>query len=287
MSSRDFRQEHVAHVCEPAVAPAAPGRRVAHARALAGDRAGGARVMSPSRSYSSYSYSYSRSPSPDKAKGGGREPRGRSPDSRERGRSPDSRERGPRRGKPPVPKILHVSNLTRNVTADHLREIFGMFGTVKNVELAIDGEVQLPKGYAFVELEEREHCEAAIEHMDGGQVDGQKVSVHIMGQGPRQPLPPRGRGGPPPPPPRDGRPMDYGRRGPPPPDYGRRGPPPPPPRRDRSPPRRRSRSPPRRSRSPPPRRDDRRDPPRRRSRSRSPPRRGRGRSPSRSSSYSD
>ena len=54
-----------------------------------------------------------------------------SPRSSER-RSPSSessKERAPRRGKGEqnrVPKILHVSNLTRNVTADHLREIFDL-----------------------------------------------------------------------------------------------------------------------------------------------------------------
>jgi hypothetical protein len=36
---------------------------------------------------------------------------------------------------------LHVSNLTRNVTAAHLEEIFGMYGSVKSAELAMDRQV--------------------------------------------------------------------------------------------------------------------------------------------------
>ena len=75
-----------------------------------------------------------------------------------------------------MPKILQVGNLTRNVKADHLREIFANFGEVKTVELAIDTEVQLPKGYAFVEYGTKEHVDAAIEHMDGGQMGGMDFS---------------------------------------------------------------------------------------------------------------
>ena len=264
-------------------------------------------MPSASRSSSSYSYSYSRSrsgsPAAKTTAGKDKSVPDKERHQRRSSSSGSSKaDRGPRRDKgEEAPKILHVSNLTRNVTTDHLREIFGNFGEVKTVELAIDTEVQLPKGYAFVEYGEKKEVDAAIKHMSGGQIDGQNVTVHIMGQTPKPPpAPPRGRepGRAPPPQPRYGgrdnnnhnnnnnnnnynnrdRPMsNMDRRGP-----GRgQGPPPPPPpppgggrrrsppRRDRSPPRRgardRSRSPPPRSRrSPPPRRDDRRrDEPRR------------------------
>ena len=251
-------------------------------------------------SSSSYSYSYSRSRSASPAaKATAGKDRAVPDKERHQRRSSSSgsskADRGPRRGKAEeAPTILHVSNLTRNVTADHLREIFGNFGEVKTVELAIDNEVQLPKGYAFVEYSEKKEVDAAIKHMAGGQIDGQNVTVHIMGQTPKPPpAPPRGREpGRFPPQPRYNnnnnnnnnnnrdRPMsNMDRRGPRGPGRGQGPPPPPPPppggrrrsppRRDRSPPRRgardRSRSPPPRSRrSPPPRRDDRRrDEPRR------------------------
>ena len=125
--------------------------------------------MPGSPSYSSYSYSYSRSPSPNREKSKGERKAGTRDKEKverrgeRRSSSSDSpKDRAPRRGKTEqVPKILHVSNLTRNVTADHLREIFSNFGTVKTVELAIDNDVQLPKGYAFVEYTEKEHVDAA------------------------------------------------------------------------------------------------------------------------------
>ena len=184
-------------------------------------------------------------------------------------------ERGPRRGAAaakrdgPRKAVLHVRNLTRNVNAEHLQEIFGNYGTVQNVELAVDHEVQLPKGYAYIEFADHDLAAAAVKHMDGGQIDSNVVSVGIVGA----PAAPKAAA---PPPPR-GRYPNYGpaRH-----DYGpprRRGYSPP--RRHSPPPRRhrrsRSRSPMRRDRSPPRRRD--RSPPRRASPPRSRHRdRGRG-----------
>mgnify|MGYP001026127062 FL=1 len=43
------------------------------------------------------------------------------------------------------PARLHVGHLTRNVTDEHVKEIFGTFGKLKSVELAIDRVVNLPR----------------------------------------------------------------------------------------------------------------------------------------------
>jgi RNA recognition motif-containing protein len=40
---------------------------------------------------------------------------------------------------------LHVGHLTRNVTDAHIREIFGTFGSLRGVDLAIDKMVNLPR----------------------------------------------------------------------------------------------------------------------------------------------
>ncbi|PRW20539.1 serine arginine-rich splicing factor SR45-like [Chlorella sorokiniana] len=68
------------------------------------------------------------------------------------------------------PSRLHVGHLTRNVTEAHVREIFGTFGKLRSVELAIDKVVNLPRGFAYVEYESRAAAEKARDHMDGGQV---------------------------------------------------------------------------------------------------------------------
>lgn len=74
---------------------------------------------------------------------------------------------------------LHVGHLTRNVTEAHVREIFTTYGQIKVVDLVMDGRVNLPRGFAYVEFESRAEAEKAREHMDGGQIDGNVITwVH-------------------------------------------------------------------------------------------------------------
>merc|ERR1719499_2787891 len=77
-------------------------------------------------------------------------------------------------------QILSVSNLSRNVYEDHLREIFGNYGKVKEATLAIDKAVGLPKGYAYVEFASERDAESAIAHLHGGQVDGNVIKVEFQ-----------------------------------------------------------------------------------------------------------
>lgn len=70
---------------------------------------------------------------------------------------------------------LVVGNLTRNVTEDHLREIFGTYGKLVSVDLAIDKAVNLPRGFAHVEFAALEDAQKAIDHMHEGQIDGNVV----------------------------------------------------------------------------------------------------------------
>jgi RNA recognition motif-containing protein len=65
-----------------------------------------------------------------------------------------------------------VSKLTRNVTEEHLREIFSTYGTLIHCELAIDERYQLPKGYAIIEYDTQAQADAAHEYMNEGQLDG-------------------------------------------------------------------------------------------------------------------
>ncbi|KAL6766810.1 SRS3 [Auxenochlorella protothecoides x Auxenochlorella symbiontica] len=103
---------------------------------------------------------------------------------------PDSKERKP--ASLDVPKDvaidtnarLHVGHLTRNVTTAHVREIFGTFGELKEVEVAVDRAVNLPRGFAYVEYKSHEDAEKARDHMDGGQLDGNLVTVQFGPTGP-------------------------------------------------------------------------------------------------------
>ncbi|KAG0450151.1 hypothetical protein HPP92_026900 [Vanilla planifolia] len=92
---------------------------------------------------------------------------------------PPKRASPPRKVTPPVIEsvVLHIDHLSRNVNEAHLKEIFSNFGEVVNVELSMDRNVNLPRGYGYVEFKKRTDAEKARLYMDGGQIDGNIVSV--------------------------------------------------------------------------------------------------------------
>lgn len=72
---------------------------------------------------------------------------------------------------------LRIRGLTRNVTAEHVREIMGTFGPLERVDLAVDDKVHLPRGFADISFKSEEHGRLAKEYMHEGQIDGAQVSV--------------------------------------------------------------------------------------------------------------
>eukprot|EP00889_Picochlorum_renovo_P003197 jgi/Picre1/30227/NNA_005595.t1 len=91
-----------------------------------------------------------------------------------------SRSRSPRES-PKAERLgdteLRIRGLTRNVTAEHVREIMGTFGPLKRVEFAVDDKVHLPRGFADISYKSEEHGRLAKEYMHEGQIDGAQVSV--------------------------------------------------------------------------------------------------------------
>jgi hypothetical protein len=67
----------------------------------------------------------------------------------------------------PTSKTLHVKNLTRTVKEDHLREIFGVYGDVKRVEIVWDRKINVPLDYGFVEFTKPADAERALNYLDG------------------------------------------------------------------------------------------------------------------------
>lgn len=97
---------------------------------------------------------------------------------------------------------IHIGRLTRNITKDHVIEIFSTYGTIKTVEFLLD-RVHPPagRGFAYVEYNNPEDAENAMKHMDGGQIDGQEITAApVLLQRPRpimrRPSPIRNRGPP-------------------------------------------------------------------------------------------
>jgi RNA-binding protein with serine-rich domain 1 len=68
----------------------------------------------------------------------------------------------------------------RNITPAHLKEIFGHFGPVKNVDLQVDPRLNISKGFAYVEYENAIDASKGEQYMDGGQVDGNRIKVTFV-----------------------------------------------------------------------------------------------------------
>eukprot|EP00656_Telonema_subtile_P023040 TRINITY_DN24349_c0_g2_i1.p1 TRINITY_DN24349_c0_g2~~TRINITY_DN24349_c0_g2_i1.p1 ORF type:complete len:215 (-),score=40.89 TRINITY_DN24349_c0_g2_i1:54-698(-) len=146
----------------------------------------GSKPRSKSRSRSK---SPARKPEEDAKQSDRKSPSKRSPEkrsgSRDRSGSPSHKE--------PVADgtVLHVNNLTRNVSAKHLEEIFGHYGTIKRVELAMDRRLNLPRGFAYVDFASRAEAEKAMDGMNAGQIDGNKLAIQFVELPSRRQSPPR------------------------------------------------------------------------------------------------
>lgn len=89
---------------------------------------------------------------------------------------------------------LFVGNLPYETTEGELRELFGTAGTLTSVHLPIDRETNRPRGFAFVEFEERGQAEAALNRFNGQLFKGRPLAINearAKGEAP----PPRPAGG--------------------------------------------------------------------------------------------
>ncbi|HEY0792666.1 MAG TPA: RNA-binding protein [Chthoniobacterales bacterium] len=73
---------------------------------------------------------------------------------------------------------LYVGNLSFNTTADDLQKAFEAFGSVTEVALISDRETGQSRGFAFVTMGSRAEAKAAIEGMQGRELDGRTLTVN-------------------------------------------------------------------------------------------------------------
>lgn len=72
---------------------------------------------------------------------------------------------------------LYVGNLSYNTTEDQIREVFKDKGEIESVALITDRHSGQSKGFAFVEMANREEATAAIESLNGKELDGRSMNV--------------------------------------------------------------------------------------------------------------
>ena len=75
-------------------------------------------------------------------------------------------------------KKLYIGNLPYTITESELRELFERHGTVSSVNVITDRETGRARGFAFVEFEDANGAQAAMQALDGTQVGGRTLRVN-------------------------------------------------------------------------------------------------------------
>ncbi len=72
---------------------------------------------------------------------------------------------------------LFVAKLPQNVTSERLRAMFESYGQVLDAKIILDRETGKSKCYGFVEMATDESGKAAIENLNGIQMEGREILV--------------------------------------------------------------------------------------------------------------
>ena len=73
---------------------------------------------------------------------------------------------------------IYVGNMSFETTQEQLRKQFEEFGTVSSVKLITDRDSGQPKGFAFVEMPAANEATAAIEGLNGRELNGRTLNVN-------------------------------------------------------------------------------------------------------------
>jgi cold-inducible RNA-binding protein len=77
-----------------------------------------------------------------------------------------------------VASKLYVGNLAYGVTDSDLQTMFAPFGTVQSAQVIMDRDTGRSKGFGFVEMSNGNEATAAINGLNGKEVDGRQLTVN-------------------------------------------------------------------------------------------------------------
>ncbi len=76
-------------------------------------------------------------------------------------------------------KKLFVGNLSFNMSEGDVEELFAPSGKVVSVAIPTDRDTGRKRGFAFVEMDTDAEAEAAIQALNGRDVDGRQLAVNL------------------------------------------------------------------------------------------------------------
>ena len=75
-------------------------------------------------------------------------------------------------------KKLYVGNLSYGTTDSDLRTMFEEFGSVESAQVIMDRDSGRSKGFGFVEMGSDQEAQAAINALNGKDMDGRALTVN-------------------------------------------------------------------------------------------------------------
>ena len=75
-------------------------------------------------------------------------------------------------------KKLYVGNLPYSVSDSDLQQMFEAHGTVTSAQVIMDRDTGRSKGFGFVEMSSDQEAQAAVEAMNGKDINGRPLTVN-------------------------------------------------------------------------------------------------------------
>jgi RNA recognition motif-containing protein len=73
---------------------------------------------------------------------------------------------------------IFVGNLTYSATDADLRQLFEQYGAVDKINIITDRDTGRSKGFGFVEMPESQAAKAAMQGLNGKELDGRALTVN-------------------------------------------------------------------------------------------------------------
>ena len=80
---------------------------------------------------------------------------------------------------------IYVGNLAYATTDDGLRAAFAAYGEVTSARVVKDRMTERSKGFGFVEMPDRDQAQAAVDALNGSNLDGRPIRVNESQPKPR------------------------------------------------------------------------------------------------------
>ena len=75
-------------------------------------------------------------------------------------------------------KNIYVGNLSWGTTEETLRETFEQYGEVLSARIITDRDTGRSRGFGFVEMENEDEAQSAIDALNGQSLDGRPLTVN-------------------------------------------------------------------------------------------------------------